>query len=71
MRAGDFDLPGTDGFNILNISDIGKMLSVYDALEVPVTAANRIYDINCDDIISIMDISVVLSNYTALTVTDD
>jgi len=71
MRAGDFDSPGTDGFNILNISDIGKMLSVYDALEVPVTAANRIYDINCDDIISIMDISVVLSNYTALTVTDD
>ena len=66
ILAGDFD-----SNNILNIIDLGKMLSVYTALSVPVTDLNRIYDIDADASITISDIAQVLSNYTALEIPGD
>ena len=66
VLAGDFD-----GNNILNILDIGKILSVYTELSVPVTTATRIYDIDISDDINITDVAIVLINYTALQIYGD
>lgn len=71
LKAGDFNNEGETGYNILNIDDIAKILSVYTALSVPVTSSNQIYDINLDNKISIEDIALVLANYTALNVQGD
>jgi hypothetical protein len=66
ILAGDFD-----DNNILNIVDIGKMLSVYTALSVPVDSENSVYDIDANGIINITDVAIVLSNYTALEINGD
>ncbi len=66
MLAGDFD-----SNNILNIIDIGKILSVYTALTVPVNSGNIIYDVDANNIIDIRDIAIVLSNYISLEVRGD
>jgi hypothetical protein len=63
LKAGDFN-----NDNVLNITDISNLLTVYNALSVPVIAGNRIYDANSDNTINIDDISLVLSNYTALQI---
>src|SRR5258708_7932410 len=57
--------------NTINILDIGKILSQYTALNVPVNQNNQIYDVNKDGIIDIEDISIVLSNYTQLEILGD
>jgi hypothetical protein len=63
LLAGDFD-----DNNILNVFDIGDILSVYIRLSVVVIPSNQVFDINVDDIISLEDIVIVLSNYTSLNV---
>lgn len=63
LKAGDFD-----NDNILKITDISLILTVYTALEIPVTTSNQIYDVNVDNKINIDDISLVLANYTALEI---
>ena len=71
MKAGDFDAAGSSGWNILDVLDIGKILSVYTALEIPVNSANRIYNVDCNNVINIFDVALVLTNYTALQVLGD
>ena len=71
MKAGDFDEVTSSGFNILDVLDIGKILSVYTALEIPVNSANRIYNVDCNNVINIFDVALVLTNYTALQVLGD
>lgn len=66
MLAGDFNSD-----NVINISDIASMLSIYTQLSVPVNTSNKIYDVNGDGVINITDIAIVLSNYTALQVNGD
>jgi hypothetical protein len=66
LKVGDFN-----DDNVLNLVDIGEVLSVYTALSVPVTSNNQIYDVDADNIINISDIALVLSNYTALEVRGD
>lgn len=66
LLAGDFD-----NNNKINITDIGKILSRYTSLEVPVNSNNQIYDVNADGNINIKDITIALSNYTALEVPGD
>jgi len=66
VLAGDLD-----GNNILNILDIGRILSVYTALSVPVTQINEVSDLNLDGVINILDIGLILANYTALEVPGD
>ncbi len=71
LKAGDFNNEGETGYNVLNIDDIAKILSVYTALNVPVNTSNQIYDVNLDNSININDIALVLANYTALNVEGD
>jgi len=71
LKAGDFNNEGETGYNVLNIDDIAKILSVYTALNVPVNTSNQIYDVNLDNSINIDDIALVLANYTALNVEGD
>ncbi len=66
LIAGDFD-----GNNILNIVDIGQILSIYTALSVPVSQSNQIYDLDANAVINISDIATVLSNYVALQISGD
>jgi hypothetical protein len=61
LLAGDFN-----NDNNINILDLGKWLSVYTQLSVPVTPVNQIYDVNGDGVITIQDLGIVLSNYTQL-----
>lgn len=71
MKAGDFDAAGSSGWNILDVLDIGKILSVYTALEVPANSSNRNFDVDCNNVINIFDVALVLTNYTALQVLGD
>ncbi|CAN5331446.1 hypothetical protein BH10PAT1_BH10PAT1_0160 [soil metagenome] len=57
--------------NIINIIDVGKILSVYASLSIPVNITNQPYDVNSDGTINIVDVALALSNYTALTVNGD
>ncbi|GEM_PF-4426974 len=66
LLAGDFD-----NNNILNIVDLGKILSEYKALQNPLNSTNQIYDVNWDNIIDIFDVTLVLSNFTAIQVFGD
>jgi hypothetical protein len=66
LKAGDFNRD-----NILNIADIGLMLSKYTALSVPVDSTNQVYDIDASGSITVTDIAIVLANYTALSVPGD
>ena len=76
LLAGDFvDAAGNSvTYNVLNINDIGLMLSdqVYNQLTVPVTGTFLPqFDIDGNGIINVIDIAYVLSNYTQLTVPGD
>jgi hypothetical protein len=66
MLAGDFN-----NDNVINIVDIGQILSAYTALSTPVTSSNLTFDVNSDSVIDITDIALALSNYTALNVPGD
>lgn len=66
LVAGDFD-----GNNILDIIDVGRILSEYKALQNSVNSVNQIYDVNHDNVIDIFDMSIVISNYTELQVFGD
>lgn len=63
LQAGDFD-----SNNILNVNDVGLILSVHTDLSVAVDSSNSIYDIDGNGIINIIDIAIVLSNYTDINV---
>ncbi len=71
MKVGDFDEVTSSGYNVLDILDIGKLLSVYTALEAPVNSSNRNFDVDCNKVINIFDIALVLTNYTALQILGD
>ncbi|MFH1841129.1 MAG: fibronectin type III domain-containing protein [Candidatus Shapirobacteria bacterium] len=64
--AGDFN-----NDNTLNIGDISSLIGHYTALNVPVTAANALYDVDANGTINITDVSLVIGNYTALNVPGD
>jgi len=66
LLAGDFD-----NNNILNIIDLGMILSEYKALQNPVNPTNQIYDVNWDNMIDIFDVTLVISNYTEIQVFGD
>jgi len=66
LKAGDFN-----NDNVLNINDIGSLLSYYTALSSPVNSQNQKFDIDASGVININDISLVLANYTALEVRGD
>lgn len=57
--------------NVINLQDVAAILAVYTELTVPVTADTQKFDINYDQKIDLLDIAVVLSNYTALEVQGD
>lgn len=69
--VGDFDEPGTGGYNILNIVDIGQILAEYTQLSIPVTPETKKFDIDCSGDITIADVALVLVNYTDLTIRGD
>lgn len=66
LLAGDFNSD-----NKLDVTDLGKILSVYNKLSIEVDSENQIYDVNEDGKINIFDISIVLSNYTELSIKGD
>ena len=70
LIVGDLENTG-DQANVINISDIAKMLSIYTTLSIPVTAPTSQYDVNFDGRIDIRDVALVLSNFTALQVPGD
>lgn len=65
-KAGDFD-----NDNKIKLADITKFLSVFTSISLPASAENSIYDLNGDGTINVVDLSIVLSNYTALEVAGD
>ena len=71
MKVGDFDDVTSSGYNVLDILDVGKILSIYTVLETPANAANRNFDVDCSNTINIFDIALVLTNYTALQIFGD
>jgi len=66
LTVGDFN-----GDNVIDITDIGLILSSYDQLSVSVNSENQDYDVNGDGNINITDVAIVLSNYTELVVYGD
>ncbi len=71
LKTGDFWQNPRAEWNVLNLRDITQMLTVYTQLQVPVNEANRKFDVNFDQIIDIIDVAIVLSNYTAIEVKGD
>lgn len=71
LLTGDFVQTPQLEWNRLNLLDIAAQLSVYTQLNVPVTATNKQFDVTFDGKIDILDIALVLSNYTALAVLGD
>lgn len=59
------------GDNAVTIHDIGRMLSVYTQNSIAVTAANRINDIDGNNIINLTDILLAIGTYTNYRVTGD
>lgn len=66
LKSGDFD-----NSNVLNAPDVGAILNQYTALEVPVTASNRIYDVDQNGLIQLFDLGYVLANFTQINVPGD
>ncbi|MBP7875446.1 hypothetical protein KA012_00435 [Candidatus Woesebacteria bacterium] len=65
LFVGDFNQdPGQK--NIFNILDIAKMLNHYTSLNNPLTDENRAFDVNFDGTFTILDTSLVISNYQSL-----
>ncbi|MBI3443146.1 hypothetical protein HY008_00580, partial [Candidatus Woesebacteria bacterium] len=72
LLAGDFSTPTLAFDNVLNIFDLGAILSVYTQLSVPITSVDmKQYDIDGNNVLNIIDIAYVLSNYTQLQVPGD
>lgn len=71
LKTGDFWQNPRAEWNVINLRDITQMLSIYTQLQVPINETNRKFDVNFDRIIDIMDIAIVLSNYTAIEVKGD
>jgi hypothetical protein len=65
LRVGD-----VNGDNVLDITDIASILTLYTDLTVPV-AANTPQDINFDETITIEDIAYTLINFTDLEIPGD
>ena len=60
--------------NKIKLDDITKFLSVFSDISVPLANqedSKKVYDVNGDGIINVVDLSIVLSNYTALEVAGD
>lgn len=66
FKAGD-----VTGDNVIDVADVSALLSQYTTLSVPVTSANRQYDLDNNGTINIVDVSLMLSNYTSLSISGD
>lgn len=71
LLVGDFVTSPQEQFNRINILDLSAMLKVFSSLVVPITPDNQKFDVNYDNQIDILDLSIVLSNYTQLEVVGD
>lgn len=71
LLVGDFVTLPQQEFNVLNILDVADMLKVYSKLVTPVDPQISKYDVNFDQKIDILDIALVLSNYTQLEIRGD
>jgi len=69
LRYGDFIYGASE--NIIEINDVVEIIDQYTDLEVPVTNANRRYDLDFSGFIDLTDVSLVLDNYTDLEVKGD
>lgn len=63
LIAGDFNSD-----NLIDLSDIAKLLSFYEKKESEVSSENALYDINFDGIINFLDVDTVTANYNSLEV---
>ena len=70
LMVGDFFQTG-DGYNKIDISDIGLVFSQYNQLSTPATGEVKKFDVNYDGVFDLSDISIVLANYTQLEITGD
>ena len=66
IQTGDFWQRPRGEWNVFNLRDVTQILNVYTRLQIPITSSNYQYDVNFDQIIDIMDVALILSNYTAL-----
>jgi hypothetical protein len=66
LIAGDFN-----DDNIIQMSDITSIISVWTQSETPVTSANQKYDLDDNGLIEMADITAVLSNWIASEVYGD
>lgn len=71
VLVGDFVQTPTTEFNQINLLDLASILEHYTQLQKPITPTIRQYDVNFDNVLSIFDIALVLSNYTELSVRGD
>lgn len=70
LFVGDFDR--TQGQeNFFRILDVSAMLSQYEEVTNPVTDANREYDLDHNGVINLLDVTIILSNYTLTSVSGD
>lgn len=69
--VGDFINTPEAQWNKISILDLGAMLQTYTALVTPVTQKNQQFDVNYDKKIDILDLSLVLSNFTQLELPGD
>lgn len=66
------DMDRTDGqFNKLRITDINRMLAAYTALTQPASGELKELDLNHDGQYSIIDLNIILANYTDLVIEGD
>jgi len=71
LKTGDFWQSPRAEWNVLNLRDLSQILNVYTQLQIATTATNKQFDVNFDGFIDIMDVAIVLSNYTQLEVRGD
>ncbi|MCA9372887.1 hypothetical protein KC921_02210 [Candidatus Woesebacteria bacterium] len=71
LIVGDFINTPEAQWNKITILDLGAMLHTYTELVIPVTEKNQQFDVNYDQKIDILDLSLVLSNFTQLELTGD
>lgn len=71
LIIGDFDRSSAEQNNVIRGVDLGKMLSQFDQLTQPATGNKAIYDIDNNGVLNSGDISLMLSNLTAISVKGD
>ena len=66
FKYGDFN-----DDNMLEIRDLALMVTKLQGLSTPVDNNNAEFDLNNDDVISLTDFSLLLTNYTLIQVSGD